>query len=120
MTVLAGPDREKRARVAVGTVARVAAAATVAGVALVVATAERSPLWLLGWALLLFAVLAAIGCLRHGRRHDHERGRAFAAVALVVSGPALFLSTYGMVTRECQIMAAIRCVDLGFEEDRPG
>lgn len=114
MTVLAGPDREKRARVAVGTLARVAAAAAVAGAVLMLATDERTPLWLLGWALVLFSVVAAIGCLRHGRRHDHERGRAFAAVALIAGGVALFLSTHSMVTRDCAVMA-VRCDDFGFE-----
>lgn len=115
MTSLAAPpSREERARTAVGLVSVVAAVAVVAGAVVLFASVKRAPLWWAGWGLLLLALVVAVGALRHGARHEHERGRWPAVAALLLGLPVFLSATYGAGTDGCRSgSVAIGCVDIG-------
>ena len=120
MTSLAGPpSREERTRVAVGLAAVAAVAVAIAGVVVLLTSFKREPVWWAGWGLVLLALVAAVGCLRHGARNEHERGRWPAVVALLIGLPVFLSATYGAGTDGCRLGAvAIGCVDIGREPDR--
>ncbi|HEU0130611.1 MAG TPA: hypothetical protein VFQ85_06430 [Mycobacteriales bacterium] len=77
------PDTEASGRRVVGVVAWAGLAVGVAAFVLTLVS-HRTPGTLARDAVTDAVALAvAVGCLRHGARHEHERGRA-AAIATVV------------------------------------
>lgn len=103
-------------RTVVGATAALCVAAVLAGIVMLVTSGEREPRWWAGWVLVALALVVAVGCLRHGARHEHERGRGPAIAAVILALPAFILGTHAAVTRCAP--GALLCNDLGFEEDR--
>jgi cytochrome bd-type quinol oxidase subunit 2 len=53
-----------------------------------------------GIVLALLALLCGVGSIRHGSRHEHERGRLAAGVAVFVAGvvlPLILAVRFGIV-----------------------
>ena len=84
---------DARARGTVGVLARISLAIVLLGAVVGLPAADNRLTPRLGTALAVLAVglVLGIGCLRHGARNEHERGRAFAAAAVVVALLALTL-----------------------------
>jgi MFS family permease len=83
---LAGPrTAEEHARAIAGWTGRLGFVAAVVGTLGVLSARYVDTLaWRGGMVLLLAGLLAGIGCIVHGSRHEHERGRGFAIAAIAV------------------------------------
>jgi hypothetical protein len=82
---LAGPTTpDERARVVAGWAGRLSLPVVVAGTVVIVATGGPTGTFWPGFLLLVAGLAIALGSLVHGRLRAHERGRGFAATALVV------------------------------------
>jgi hypothetical protein len=83
---LAGPrTAEQRVRAIVGWVGRLGFVAVVVGtVGVLSARYVDTVAWQGGIVLLVAGLLAGIGCIVHGSRHEHERGRGFAIAAVAM------------------------------------
>lgn len=94
---------EAATRRRVGLLARVALVLALAGCAVgFTGPIERvTPRWFVALAALAVALLIAIFCVRHGAKHEHERGRGVAILTIVVclgAGSFLLAAPY-FVTR---------------------
>lgn len=108
-----GPEGESAARSLVRVLAVGALLGAVAGVAVLVSIQHLAPRWWAAWTGLLAVCVVAAGCVRHGVRHEHERGRAFAIVALVIAVPALIIGTWGGLVHGCPSEHAPGAADRG-------
>lgn len=92
---------EGRTRAAVGRVARVALAVSLAGgvIGAAAPTDRTTPQHYVALAVAAAGFAAALLCLRHGARHEHERGRAFAVVAIVLAVAAVPVTLAGQYSR---------------------
>jgi cytochrome bd-type quinol oxidase subunit 2 len=54
-------------------------------------TDEVTGRWYVAVAIVGLGLVTALGCVWHGRRNDHERGRVPAVVAIALALPALGL-----------------------------
>ena len=106
--ILAAPTpRDARARAIVGNLARASLAAVVVGGVLCWVGGDA---WWPGFLAAGAGFVVAVGCLVHGRRHEHERGRGSAGLAAFVGFLVVVLAWYGYVSERCGAGARSVCL----------